>query len=52
MASHAKKVEIYNNVSTEDVPSAAWGWSALSRRAVAISGVCGGLFLLTRLVVE
>lgn len=49
MASHAKKVEIYNNVSTEDVPSAAWGWSALSRRAVAISGVCGGLFLLMML---
>lgn len=49
MSSHAKKVEIYNNVSTEDVPSAAWGWSALSRRAVAISGICGGLFLLAML---
>lgn len=46
MASHATKVEVYNDVSTDDVPSAAWGWSALSRRAVALSGICGGLFLL------
>ncbi|WP_221891924.1 DUF2631 domain-containing protein [Corynebacterium anserum] len=46
VASHAKKAEVYANVSTEDVPSAAWGWSALSRRAVATAGICGGLFLL------
>lgn len=46
MASHAKKAEVYANVSTDDVPSAAWGWSALSRRAVAIAGIGGGLFLL------
>lgn len=46
VASHAKKAEVFANVSTDDVPSAAWGWSALSRRAVAIAGICGGLFLL------
>ncbi|WP_459611543.1 DUF2631 domain-containing protein [Corynebacterium urogenitale] len=46
VASHAKKAEVHANVSTDDVPSAAWGWSALSRRAVAIAGIGGGLFLL------
>ena len=46
MASHATKVEVYEGVSTDDVPSAAWGWSALSRRSMVIAGVCGGLFLL------
>lgn len=48
-ASHAKEAEVYNGVSTADVPSAAWGWSALTKRAVVISGVCGGLFLLAML---
>lgn len=46
VASHATKAEVYANVSTDDVPSAAWGWSALSRRAVGIAGLIGGLFLL------
>ena len=49
MASHAKKAEVHANVSTDDVPSAAWGWSALSRRAVAIAGFGGGLFMLAML---
>lgn len=50
MASHVKKAEVYANVSTDDVPSAAWGWSALPKRTVALSGIIGGLFLLGMLV--
>ncbi|HIW96240.1 MAG TPA: DUF2631 domain-containing protein [Candidatus Corynebacterium gallistercoris] len=46
MAAHTKEAEVYNGVSTADVPSAAWGWSELSRRSIVISGVIGGLFLL------
>lgn len=38
-ASHAEKsYEVYNGVSTRDVPSAAWGYSALSRTTVQIAG--------------
>lgn len=46
MASHAKEAEVYNGVSTDDVPSAAWGWSEIPRSALLLSGVIGGLFLL------
>lgn len=38
-ASHAEEsYEVYNGVSTRDVPSAAWGYSALSRTTVQIAG--------------
>lgn len=43
---HTVKHEVFNGVSTKDVPSAAWGWSELSKRPVVLSGVIGGLFLL------
>ncbi|WP_225723451.1 MULTISPECIES: DUF2631 domain-containing protein [Corynebacterium] len=49
VASHKKEAEVHNGVSTDDVPSAAWGWSALSTRAMATAGICGGLFLLAML---
>ncbi|WP_295643317.1 DUF2631 domain-containing protein [uncultured Corynebacterium sp.] len=43
---HTVKHEVFDGVSTKDVPSAAWGWSELSKRSIIISGVIGGLFLL------
>ncbi|MGO1949458.1 MAG: DUF2631 domain-containing protein [Mycobacteriaceae bacterium] len=46
MADHSTKVEVYNGVSTEDEPSAAWGWHQFPRRATIITGTIGGLFLL------
>lgn len=42
---HGTKVEVYNGVSTEDEPSAAWGWHQFPRRATIITGTIGGLFL-------
>lgn len=50
MGNHSKKLEVYNGVSTADVPSAAWGWSELPKRGVVISGIASGLFLLAMLV--
>lgn len=47
--SHAKKPEVFNGVSTADVPSAAWGWSELKKRSIILAGVLGGLFLLAML---
>ena len=46
MAAHTKEVEVFDGVSTADVPSAAWGWSELTRRSIIISGILGGIFLL------
>lgn len=46
MAHHSKEAEVYNGVSTADVPSAAWGGSELPRRGIITAGVIGGLFLL------
>ena len=46
---HTVKHEVFNGVSTKDVPSAAWGWSELSKRSIVLSGVIGGLFLLAML---
>ncbi len=37
-ASYKKEPEIYDGVSTEDVSSAGWGWSELSRPAIQITG--------------
>lgn len=49
MADHEAKVKVYNGVSTLDVPSAFWGWSALTKRSVVLSGILGGLFMLLML---
>lgn len=46
-ASHAEEsYEVYNGVSTRDVPSAAWGYSALSRTTVQIAGWVSVFILL------
>lgn len=50
MAHHEAQVEVYNGTSTEDVPSAGWGWSGLSKRAVVISGIVSAAFLVFMLV--
>ena len=46
MAQTHKKEEIYNGVSTSDVPSAQWGWSGMSKRSLQIAGWISVLFLL------
>lgn len=46
MAQNHQKEEIYNGVSTADVPSAQWGWSGLSKRGMQIAGWISVLFLL------
>ncbi|QPK78415.1 DUF2631 domain-containing protein [Corynebacterium lizhenjunii] len=38
MSSHKLTPEVYDGVSTEDVPSAAFGWSRTSRKGVQIAG--------------
>ncbi len=38
MSSHKPTYEVYNGVSTEDVPSAEYGWSKLGRTAIQVSG--------------
>ncbi|MCX2163043.1 MULTISPECIES: DUF2631 domain-containing protein [Corynebacterium] len=43
---HTVKHEVFNGVSTKDVPSAGWGWSELSKRSIILAGLIGGLFLL------
>lgn len=46
-ASHAEKsYEVYNGVSTRDVPSAACGYSALSRTTVQVAGWVSVFILL------
>lgn len=37
-ANHEKAAEVYNGVSTLDVPNAAWGYSAVTRKWVQIAG--------------
>ncbi len=44
--SHKKEHEVYDGVSTADVPNAAWGWSALPRTAIQVSGWVSVLILL------
>lgn len=46
MADHGTKVEVYNGVSTEDEPSAAWGWHQFPRKLTIIIGYVGGFCLL------
>lgn len=40
------EVERYNDVDTADVPSAAWGWSKITRRTWYALGIFVILFLL------
>ena len=42
---HGTKVEVHNGVSTEDEPSAAWGWHQFPRKTTIVFGVLGGLSL-------
>lgn len=46
--SHEKvhEPQIYNGVSTEDVPSAAWGWSEMGRTTILITGWVSVFILL------
>jgi len=46
VADHGTKVEVYNGVSTEDEPSAAWGWHQFPRKTTIIIGYIGGFALL------
>lgn len=43
MADHGTKVEVYNGVSTEDEPSAAWGWHQFPRKTTIIIGYVAGI---------
>ncbi|MEX3562391.1 DUF2631 domain-containing protein [Corynebacterium phoceense] len=38
MSSHKVTSEVYNGVSTDDVPSAAFGWSKTPRSGIQIAG--------------
>lgn len=46
MAKHGTNVEVYKGVSTEDEPSAAWGWHQFPRKLTIIIGYVGALCLL------
>lgn len=46
VADHGTKVEVYNGVSTEDEPSAAWGWHQFPRKLTIIVGYVGVLSLI------
>jgi hypothetical protein len=43
------EVERHTGVDVEDVPSANWGWSKDSHRAIQIGGILAGLFILAML---
>ena len=43
------EVDRYNGVDVEDVPSAAWGWSAENPRVLHIIGIISALFMLAML---
>ena len=38
MSSHKPTYEVHNGVSTEDIPSAAFGWSKFGRTGIQIAG--------------
>jgi len=46
VGNHGTNVEVYKGVSTEDEPSAAWGWHQFPRRLTIIIGYVGALSLL------
>ena len=43
------EVERHTGVDVEDVPSANWGWSKQSHRAIQIGGILAGFFMLAML---
>ena len=43
------EVEHYNSVDVAEVPSAAWGWSRINRRAWYVTGAISVIFLLAML---
>ena len=46
MSSHKPASQVFDGVSTDDVPSAGFGWSRISRSGVQIAGWISVLFLL------
>lgn len=46
MSAHKSEPQVYNGVSTDDVPSAAFGWSALSRGGIQVAGWVSVFILL------
>jgi hypothetical protein len=46
VADHGTTVEVFNGVSTEDEPSAAWGWHQFPRKTTIAIGYLGALCLL------
>lgn len=46
MSSHKPVPQVFDGVSTEDVPSAGFGWTRISRSGVQIAGWISVLFLL------
>lgn len=46
MASHEPAPQVHNGVSTLDVPSAAWGYSAVKRTTIQVTGWLSVLWLL------
>lgn len=46
MSSHKPASQVFDGISTDDVPSAGFGWSRISRSGVQIAGWISVLFLL------
>jgi hypothetical protein len=46
VADHGTTVEVFNGVSTEDEPSAAWGWHQFPRKTTIVIGYVAALCLL------
>gem|GEM_PF-5764819 len=46
MSSHKPVPQVYDGVSTEDVPSAGFGWSRISRSGVQIAGWISVIFMI------
>lgn len=46
MSSHKLAPQVFDGVSTEDVPSAGFGWSRISRSGVQIAGWISVIFLV------
>ena len=46
MSSHKPAPQVFDGVSTEDVPSAGFGWSRISRSGVQIAGWVSVIFLV------
>ncbi|WP_368919417.1 DUF2631 domain-containing protein [Corynebacterium striatum] len=46
MSSHKPAPQVFDGVSTEDIPSAGFGWSRISRSGVQIAGWISVIFLV------